>query len=190
MERFAPLLEKLAAKNAEQAFALLEKLSELERVQLLGRGALGLDDPATVGQFRAAAPHLAEIDRLRAAVATAPAADRDYLQLRLQQEQAVVDDLFGAKLERIPSYYAQAGDAALRLAAASVELSRLSQADNASDCLQECASALRYPAGGIQQGMRRRKRWHSLPPYFTATGRADRCSGDSARQDAAPFHAA
>jgi len=129
-ERFAPRLEMLAAKNPELSFALLERLSEIERVQLLGRGALGLDDPATVGLFRAAAPHLAEIDRQRAAVATAPAADRDYLQLRLQQEQAVVDDLFGAGLERIPSFYAQGGDAALRLAAASVELSTLSQASD------------------------------------------------------------
>ncbi|MDD2271381.1 MAG: CHAT domain-containing protein [Desulfuromonadaceae bacterium] len=127
MERFAPHLESLAATNPEQAFALLERLSELERVQLLGRGALGLDDPATAGQFRAAAPHLAEIDRLRDAPAKAAAADKDYLQLRLQQEQAVVDDLFGAKLGRIPSYYTTAGTGALRLAAASVELSTLSR---------------------------------------------------------------
>jgi CHAT domain-containing protein/tetratricopeptide (TPR) repeat protein len=132
MEYFAPQLEKGAAKNPEQGFALLEKLSELERVQLLGRGALGLDDPATAGQFRTAAPHLAEIDRLRDVLAKAAAADKEYLQLRLQQEQAVVDDLFGAKLERIPSYYAQAGDMALRLAAASVDLSTLSRSGDDS----------------------------------------------------------
>ncbi|NTW80625.1 MAG: CHAT domain-containing protein, partial [Geobacteraceae bacterium] len=126
MERFAPYLEALAAKNPEQSFAMLEKLSELERVQLLGRGALGLDVPATVGQFRTAAPHLVEIDRLRSAVAKAAAADKEYLQLRLQQEQLIVDDLFGAKLERIPAFYAQGGEGALRLAAASVDLSRLS----------------------------------------------------------------
>ena len=127
-ELFAPQLEKLAAKSPEQSFALLEKLSEIERVQLLGHGALGLDDPATVGLFRVGSPHLAEIDRLRDAVAKAPAADKEYLQLRLQQEQAVVDDLFGAGLEHIPSFYAQGGEGALRLAAASVELSTLSQA--------------------------------------------------------------
>ncbi|MDD2853190.1 MAG: hypothetical protein PHY09_15000, partial [Desulfuromonadaceae bacterium] len=128
LELFAPYLEKIATQNAEQGFALLEKLSELERVQLLGRGALGLSDPATFQQFRAAAPHLAELDRLEAARATTPAADRDYLQLRLQQEQAAVDDLFGLKLERLPPWYALAGEAALRLAAASVDLSELSRA--------------------------------------------------------------
>ncbi|MGB9079768.1 MAG: tetratricopeptide repeat protein, partial [Desulfuromonadaceae bacterium] len=132
LERFAPRLETVAARNPEQAFALLERLSEIERVQLLGRGALGLDDPATVGQLRAGASHLAEIDRLRDAAAKAPAADREYLQLRLQQEQAVVDDLFGAKLERIPSFYTQGGEGALRLAAASVALSTASQSGDAS----------------------------------------------------------
>jgi CHAT domain-containing protein len=136
LELFAPHLEKLAAKSAEQAFARLERLSELERVQLLGRGALGLDDPATISLFRAAAPHLAELDRLRAAVAKAAAADKEYLQLRLQQEQAVVDDLFGARLERIPSWYALAGDGALRLAAASVDLSMLTRADSTSDAVK------------------------------------------------------
>jgi CHAT domain-containing protein/tetratricopeptide (TPR) repeat protein len=133
MERFAPQLEKLAARSAEQSFTLLEKLSELERVQLLGRGALGLDDPATTGQFHAAAPHLAEIDRLRAVIAKeAPATDKQYLQVRLQQEQAVNDDLFGAKLERIPAFYAQIGESALRLTAASVDLSSQSLAGDAS----------------------------------------------------------
>ena len=132
MERFAPHLETLAANNPEQSFALLERLSEIERVQLLGRGALGLDDPATAGQFRAAAPHLAEIDRLRDTYSKAVAADKEYLQLRIQQEQALIDDLFGTKLERIPAIYAQAGEGALRLAAASVDLSRLSRAGDVS----------------------------------------------------------
>jgi CHAT domain-containing protein len=128
MERFSAHLEKLTAKDPEQGFALVEKLSEIERVQLLGRGALGLTDPATRDQFRGAAPHLVELDRLREALSRAPAADKEYLILRLQQEQASVDDLFGAKRERIPPYFAQAGELALRLAVASVEVSRLSQA--------------------------------------------------------------
>ncbi|MDD2897703.1 MAG: CHAT domain-containing protein [Desulfuromonadaceae bacterium] len=127
VERFAAHLEATAVRNPEQAFALVEKLSELERVQLLGRGALGLDDPATVEQFRAAAPHLAELDRLRSELSRTGSTDKEYLQLRLQQEQANIDDLFGSKRERLPLFYAQAGDAALRLAAASVNLSRLSK---------------------------------------------------------------
>ncbi|MDD2736867.1 MAG: CHAT domain-containing protein [Desulfuromonadaceae bacterium] len=134
--RFAPQLEQLAAKNPEQSFALLERLSELERVQLLGRGALGLADPATVSRFRAAAPRLVELDRLRNNLthssATTAAADKEYLQLRIQQEQAAVDDLFGAKLERLPSYYALGGDQLLRVAAASVDLSRLSRVEDAA----------------------------------------------------------
>ena len=127
MVRFAPQLETLAAKNPEQAFALLEKLSELERVQLLARGALGLDDPATLSRLRAAAPRLTELDRLQKAVIMAAAADKEYLQLRLQQEQAAVDDIFGVKLENLPSYYALGGTGLLRLAAASAELSSLSR---------------------------------------------------------------
>ncbi|MDD2309035.1 MAG: CHAT domain-containing protein [Desulfuromonadaceae bacterium] len=151
LERFAPQLEKLAAKNPEQAFALLERLSELERIQLLGRGALGLDDPVTTSQFRAAAPHLVEIDRLRAAVAKATAADKEYLQLRLQQEQAVVDDLFGARLERVPPYYALAGEGALRLAAASVELSRLSQEVNVSQTQADAFKAAQQRFNDLQR---------------------------------------
>jgi CHAT domain-containing protein len=127
VERFAPYLETAAIKNPEQGFALLEKVSEIERVQLLGRGALGLDDPAIIRQFQAAAPRMKNIDHLRDAVATAPAADKEYLQLRLQQEQAAVDDIFGTKRERIPAFYGQAGEGALRLAVASVDLSARSQ---------------------------------------------------------------
>jgi CHAT domain-containing protein/Tfp pilus assembly protein PilF len=140
MERFAPYVATRAAKNPEQAFALLERLSEFERVQLLGRGALGLTDPATVGQFRAAAPHLAEMDRLRGARATAAAADKDYLQVRLQQEQAIVDDLFGPKLERIPAFYQRAGTTALRLAAASVDLSTVPAVVSGDDEMKAAAA--------------------------------------------------
>lgn len=122
MERFAPYLEKLSMKNAEQSFALLERLSEIERVHLLSRGALGLDDTSTAGLLRAAAAHLAEIDRLRGEIAKTQVSDKEYLKLRLQQEQAVVEDLLGVKLEKIPSFYSLAGETALLLAAASVDL--------------------------------------------------------------------
>ncbi len=151
MERFAPYLEKLAAKNPEQAFALLEKMSELERVQVLGRGALGLNDPATLGQFRAAAPHLAEIDRLRGAVAKAATADKDYLQLRLQQEQAIIDDLFGAKLERIPTFYRFAGDTGIRLAAASVDLGVISRSSDETPSRAETLKGAQQRFSTLQQ---------------------------------------
>ncbi len=126
MERFSPGLVALSAKKPEQAFNLLEKLSEIERVQLLGRGALGLDDPATIEQFRVVAPHFVEIDRLGAQLAGGGPVDADYVKLRLSQEQSAVDELLGAQREQIPRFYSQAGDGAVRLAAASVVLSSLS----------------------------------------------------------------
>ncbi len=149
-ERFAPYLADMAAKNPEQSFALLERLSEIERVQLLGRGALGLDVPATVDQFRAAAPHLAEIDRLRDANARGTDVDKEYLQLRLGQVQSAVDDLFGAKLERLPSFYARGGEGALRFVAASVELSRLSRAGEVSEPLSDALKAVQQRFSTLQ----------------------------------------
>src|SRR6185369_13549952 len=121
-QRFAPRLEQLAAKDAEAAFALLEKLSELERVQVLGQSVLGLADPATRAALAAAAPHLAEMDRVRAKIATAQAADKEYLDLRLRQEQALVDDLLGKEQERLPEFYHLAGAGVLQLAAAAAAL--------------------------------------------------------------------
>ncbi|HEY5513866.1 MAG TPA: CHAT domain-containing protein, partial [Geomonas sp.] len=131
-ERFAPRLEQLAATDAEGAFALLERLSELERVQILGRSVLGLDDPSTRSQLAAAAPHLAELDRVRAKLGSAPAADREYLNLRLHQEETLVAGLLGSKLEALPPFYPQAGAGAVRLAAAAAAL-REAAAGSAAD---------------------------------------------------------
>ena len=118
MERFSPRLEALAQKDPEQAFALLERLSELERVQILARSLLGLGDPATLAVLRAASPRLAESDRVRGELAEpAPQGGAAYLQLRLQQEQAVLDALLGKELELLPPFYALAGTGVLRLAA-------------------------------------------------------------------------
>ncbi|HEY6839290.1 MAG TPA: tetratricopeptide repeat protein, partial [Geobacteraceae bacterium] len=133
MERFAPRLAELAAKDAEAGFALVERLSELERVQILGRGALGLDDPTTLAQLGSAAPHLAEIDRLRTALAAAPVAEKEYLQLRLSQEQTLVDNLLGKGLERLPAFYAKGGEGALRLAAAAAALAQTAAATGGAE---------------------------------------------------------
>jgi CHAT domain-containing protein len=121
-QRFAPRLEELAAEDAEAAFALLEQLSELERTQILGRSVLGLTDPAVRSQLAAAAPHLAELDRIKAALGQAPAEEREYLNLRLRQEQTLVDDLLGRNLERLPDIYHRAADNLPRLAAAAAAL--------------------------------------------------------------------
>jgi CHAT domain-containing protein len=138
---FAPYLEKTASANAEQGLALVEKVSELERVQLLARGALALDDPATLNTLRSAAPHLTELERLGAALAAAPAADKEYLQLRQQQEKALLAELLGAGYERLPSVYGQAGEKMVRLAAAAVDLTSRAQGGDAvlreSDAFKE-----------------------------------------------------
>ncbi len=120
--RFAPRLAAVAATDPEGAFGLLERLSELERVQILGRSLLKLDDPAVRELLATAAPHLAELDRVRDRLAAAKQADRDYLELRQRQEQTLVDGLLGAKLERLPAFYAQAGTGLLKLAAAGAAL--------------------------------------------------------------------
>lgn len=121
-QRFAPRLEQLAAVDAEAALALLEQLSELERTQILGRSVLGLDDPAVRSQLAAAAPHLAEMDRIRAALGRASGGEAEYLNLRLQQEQTLVDERLGQQLERLPDIYPRAGGDMLRLAAAAAAL--------------------------------------------------------------------
>ncbi|WP_224984515.1 CHAT domain-containing protein [Geomonas agri] len=122
-ERFSPRIEALAAKDPEQGFALVERLSELERVQILGRSLLGIDDDATVDLLRKAAPHLAELDRVRGALIKAAPEGAAYLKLRAQQEETVLDTLLGKKLELMPPYYAVAGPGVLRLAASSAALS-------------------------------------------------------------------
>ncbi|MDD2855285.1 MAG: CHAT domain-containing tetratricopeptide repeat protein [Desulfuromonadaceae bacterium] len=127
IRRFAPELEKTAAENPENAFALLEKLSEIERVQILGRAALSLSDPAIKGRLHSAAPHFDEIDRLQTGISKAAGSDKEYLQLRVQQERSILDDIFGAKLEHLPVFYNEIGEDGVRLAVASVELSRLSE---------------------------------------------------------------
>ena len=123
MERFAPRLEALARKDPEQAFALLERLSELERVQIVGRSLLGLDDPSTLGALRGASPRLAELDRIRGELAKpAPGAEIPYLKLREEQEQTVIDTLLGKNLELLPPFYALAGSNLLRVAASAAAL--------------------------------------------------------------------
>jgi len=126
-QRFAPRLEQVAAKNPETAFALLEKLSELERVQILGRSVLGLDDPAVRSRLAAAAPHLAEIDRISSGAAGAHTSDKEYRNLRLRQEQTLIDDLLGKEQENLPDFYRQAGPGAIHLAAFAAELKAVTE---------------------------------------------------------------
>jgi len=169
-ERFAPRLEQLAAKDAEGAFALLERLSELERVQILGRSVLGLDDPVTRSQLSAAAPHLAELDRLRAKLAGAAAADKEYLNLRLRQEQSLVDDLLGKELERLPAGYRQGGGGVVRLAASAAAL-REAAGGHAGANAGGNAAALREAAAGSVGSDRSRE--------STAGGSAEKQAGSS-----------
>ena len=87
---------------------------------------------------------------MRKVSTTASGADKEYIQVRLQQEQAVIDDLFGAKLERLPAFYSQAGELALRLAAASVDLSTQSQSDGDLPAKAELIRAARQRLNSVQ----------------------------------------
>ncbi|GAM09838.1 tetratricopeptide repeat protein 28 [Geobacter sp. OR-1] len=138
-ERFAPRLAELAASDPEQGFALLEWLSELERVHIIGKSLLALDDPAVLGVLAAVAPHLAELDRLNGRLAGAAAVDREYLELRQRQEQTLVDDLLGKDLERLPPFYRRTGAGLIRLAAAAAAL----QAGAETSAMPEAEAAAR-----------------------------------------------
>jgi CHAT domain-containing protein/tetratricopeptide (TPR) repeat protein len=103
--RFAPELERLAARDSLQALQLAELLSEIERVQLLAPPFLALYEPGVAGTLRAAAPHLRLKRELQGQLTRAPAVERDYLQLRLQQEETLLAGILGKEREKLPPVY-------------------------------------------------------------------------------------
>jgi CHAT domain-containing protein/tetratricopeptide (TPR) repeat protein len=118
--RFAPELEKLAASDAPAALNLVEELSEIERVQLLAPPLLALDEPGVAETLRMAAPHLHRKREIQGQLATARPVDRDYLQLRLQQEETLLAGLLGQKREMLPPVYAALPPALLDYLAAAL----------------------------------------------------------------------
>ncbi|MBE0504683.1 MAG: tetratricopeptide repeat protein, partial [Desulfuromonadales bacterium] len=104
--RFAPELERLAARDSLQALQLTEELSEIERVQLLAPPLLALREVGVAETLRAAAPHLRRKRELQEQLTRALAVERDYLQLRLQQEEVLLAEILGQEREKLPSVYA------------------------------------------------------------------------------------
>ena len=120
--RFAPELERLAASDSRKALQLTEVLSEIERVQLLAPSLLALHEPGVADTLRAAAPHLRLKRELQGQLSSARPVDRDYLQLRLQQEETLLAGILGKELVKLPPIYATLPPTLLEyLAAALVE---------------------------------------------------------------------
>jgi CHAT domain-containing protein len=104
--RFAPELEKLSAGDVPAALHRVEELSDIERVQLLAPPLLSLREPGVADILRAAAPHLRLQRELQDQLPTARPVDRDYLQLRLQQEETILSGILGQAREKLPPIYA------------------------------------------------------------------------------------
>lgn len=103
--RFAPELERLAARDILQSLLLSEELSEIERVQLLAPPLLALYEPGVADTLRAAAPHLRLKRELQGQLSAARPVDRDYLQLRLQQEETLLTGILGKERVKLPPVY-------------------------------------------------------------------------------------
>jgi CHAT domain-containing protein/tetratricopeptide (TPR) repeat protein len=119
--RFAPELEKLAASDSSAALNRVEELSEIERVQLLAPPLLALDEPGVAETLRAAAPHLRLKRELQGQLSSARPVDRDYLQLRLQQEETLLAGILGKERVKLPPVYATLPPALLDYLAAALE---------------------------------------------------------------------
>jgi CHAT domain-containing protein len=118
--RFAPELERLAASDSRQALQLTELLSEIERVQILSPPLLALHEPGLADTLRAAAPHLRLKRELQGQLTSAPAVDREYLQLRLQQEETLLVGILGKEQKKLPPIYATLPPALLDYLAAAL----------------------------------------------------------------------
>lgn len=108
---FAPLVAaQLGANKAEDAYNLLERLSELERVGRMGR--LGVPAPASaeLGLLRRSGARLLAIRDLKArlgslnagTITPEPSQERLDLSRRLEQEQEILTKELGAEREFLP----------------------------------------------------------------------------------------
>ena len=102
--RFAPLVYALINKGeAEDAFDLLERLSEIERVHRLRPLIIGEIPPAERSLLMRIYPRLIKIKRLSAGLKRAKKTDRSYLSKRLNREKELLDMDMGRDRERLPS---------------------------------------------------------------------------------------
>ncbi|MDP2848167.1 MAG: CHAT domain-containing protein [Humidesulfovibrio sp.] len=103
MNTFTPLVASLVdAKRAEDAYNLLERLSELERVGRMGR--LGVPSPTTaeLGLLRRSGARLLVIRDLKARIALAKDQERLDLSRRLDQEEDILKRDLGSEREYLP----------------------------------------------------------------------------------------
>lgn len=103
MNAFAPLVASLIeAKKAEDAYNLLERLSELERVGRMGR--LGVPSPtaAELGLLRRSGLRLLAIRDLKARMTAAKDQERLDLSRRVDQEEEILKRDLGPEREFLP----------------------------------------------------------------------------------------
>ncbi|MGE4265014.1 MAG: CHAT domain-containing protein [Desulfovibrio sp.] len=104
---FAPLVATLVdANKAEDAYNLLERLSELERVGRMGRLGVPAPAPAELGLLRRSAGRLLAIRDLKARIAQSKAPERSQERLdltrRLEQEEEILQRDLGSEREFLP----------------------------------------------------------------------------------------
>lgn len=110
---FAPLVAQLTdARKPEDAYNLLERLSELERVGRMGR--LGVPSPTAseLSLLRRTGLRLLAIRDLKARLAVAKDQDRADLRRRLEQEQEILTRELGPERELLPGVARLGADAA------------------------------------------------------------------------------
>jgi len=102
--QFSPSVSALINDGeAEEAFNLLERLSEMERVHRLRPLIIGEIPPAERSLLMRVYPRLIEIKRLDAELKRAEKADKSYLSKRLNREKELLDLDIGRNRERLPS---------------------------------------------------------------------------------------
>lgn len=100
---FAPLVAALVdANKAEDAYNLLERLSELERVGRMGRLGVPAPAPAELGLLRRSAGRLLAIRDLKARIAVSKDQERLDLSRRLEQEEEILQRDLGSEREFLP----------------------------------------------------------------------------------------
>ncbi|MBW2143100.1 MAG: CHAT domain-containing protein [Deltaproteobacteria bacterium] len=108
--RFSPLVVDLInTQETEEAFNLVERLSEIERVHRMAPMVLGRIAPDERGLLRRIYPRLLTIRDLRRRLAAAKDEKRSYLSERLHQEQRLLGRYIGDNRERLPSLARLAG---------------------------------------------------------------------------------
>ncbi|GAB4296841.1 MAG: hypothetical protein Fur0034_06320 [Desulfuromonadia bacterium] len=124
--RFAPWIVEISRVNPEKGFALVERLSEEDRLHQTVPPLLGINDAAILPLLREVEPHLREIQSHEGENTPDK---REYALLRVTQEREILDRLLGRERERLPAIYRIMGDRLIFLAvdAAGAERRRVTE---------------------------------------------------------------